>query len=62
MTFAGPGANRARLRRMKTIATALLGVMAILFVVSARLRPAYPFLAWLEAFSEAALIGGLADW
>jgi uncharacterized membrane-anchored protein YjiN (DUF445 family) len=62
VTFAGPGANRARLRRMKTIATALLGVMAILFIVSARLRPQYPFLAWLEAFSEAALIGGLADW
>jgi uncharacterized membrane-anchored protein YjiN (DUF445 family) len=47
---------------MKTIATTLLGVMAILFAVSARLKPAYPFLAWVEAFSEAALIGGLADW
>ena len=62
MTFAGAGAKRARLRRMKTIATALLGVMAVVFVVSARLRPEYPLLAWLEAFSEAALIGGLADW
>jgi uncharacterized membrane-anchored protein YjiN (DUF445 family) len=62
MTFAGAGAKRARLLRMKTIATALLGVMAIVFVVSAWLRPAYPLLAWLEAFSEAALIGGLADW
>jgi uncharacterized membrane-anchored protein YjiN (DUF445 family) len=47
---------------MKTIATTLLGVMAIVFAVSARLRPAYPLLAWVEAFSEAALIGGLADW
>jgi uncharacterized membrane-anchored protein YjiN (DUF445 family) len=47
---------------MKTIATSLLGVMAIVFIVSSRLRPAYPLLAWLEAFSEAALIGGLADW
>jgi uncharacterized membrane-anchored protein YjiN (DUF445 family) len=62
VTFAGAGAKRARLRRMKTIATALLGVMAVVFVVSARLRPEYPLLAWLEAFSEAALIGGLADW
>jgi uncharacterized membrane-anchored protein YjiN (DUF445 family) len=60
--FAGADEKRARLRRMKTIATALLGVMAILFAVSARLKPAYPFLGWLEAFSEAALIGGLADW
>jgi uncharacterized membrane-anchored protein YjiN (DUF445 family) len=47
---------------MKTIATTLLGVMAVVFAVSARLKPAYPFLAWVEAFSEAALIGGLADW
>jgi uncharacterized membrane-anchored protein YjiN (DUF445 family) len=62
VTFAGTGAKRARLRRMKTIATALLGVMAVVFVISARLRPEYPLLAWLEAFSEAALIGGLADW
>jgi uncharacterized membrane-anchored protein YjiN (DUF445 family) len=62
MIFAGAGVKRARLRRMKTIATALLAVMAVVFVISARLRPAYPLLAWLEAFSEAALIGGLADW
>jgi uncharacterized membrane-anchored protein YjiN (DUF445 family) len=47
---------------MKMIATTLLGVMAIVFAVSARLKPAYPLLAWVEAFSEAALIGGLADW
>jgi uncharacterized membrane-anchored protein YjiN (DUF445 family) len=47
---------------MQAIATTLLGVMAVVFVVSARLRPVYPFLAWVEAFSEAALIGGLADW
>jgi uncharacterized membrane-anchored protein YjiN (DUF445 family) len=62
MIFAGVGVKRARLRRMKTIATALLAVMAVVFVISARLRPEYPVLAWLEAFSEAALIGGLADW
>ena len=62
MTFAGADEKRARLLRMKTIATSLLGVMAIVFIVSSRLRPAYPFLAWVEAFSEAALIGGLADW
>ena len=62
MIFAGAGVKRARLRRMKTIATALLAVMAVVFVISARLRPEYPVLAWLEAFSEAALIGGLADW
>jgi len=60
--YAGAGDRRARLRKMKTIATTLLGVMAILFILAARFKPAYPPLAWLEAFSEAALIGGLADW
>jgi len=62
VTFAGAEDKRARLLRMKTIATSLLGVMAVVFIVSSRLKPAYPFLAWVEAFSEAALIGGLADW
>jgi hypothetical protein len=56
--FADAGAKRARLRKMKTIATSLLGVMAIVFIASSRLKPAYPFLAWVEAFSEAPLIGG----
>ncbi len=47
---------------MQTIATALLAVMAVVFALSAHFKVAYPFLAWVEAFSEAALIGGLADW
>jgi len=47
---------------MQAIATGVLVVMAVLFGVSASLRGAYPALAWVEAFSEAALIGGLADW
>jgi uncharacterized membrane-anchored protein YjiN (DUF445 family) len=59
---AGAGPKRARLRQMKTIATGLLGVMAVVFVIASRLQPAHPWLAWVQAFSEAALIGGLADW
>jgi uncharacterized membrane-anchored protein YjiN (DUF445 family) len=47
---------------MRTIATAVLAVMAIVFVLAARFKAELPFLAWIEAFSEAALIGGLADW
>ncbi len=62
MIDAGAGAKRARLRQMKTIATGLLGVMAVVFVIASRLLPAHPWLAWVQAFSEAALIGGLADW
>jgi uncharacterized membrane-anchored protein YjiN (DUF445 family) len=59
---AGAGPKRARLRQMKAIAIGLLGVMAVVFVIASRLQPAHPWLAWVQAFSEAALIGGLADW
>ena len=62
MIDAGAGPKRARMRQMKTIATGLLGVMAVVFVIASRLQPAHPWLAWVQAFSEAALIGGLADW
>lgn len=58
----GDEGKRYRLRRIKLIATALLPVMGALFAISARLKASYPGLAWLEAFSEAALVGGLADW
>ncbi|HEX3550062.1 MAG TPA: DUF445 domain-containing protein [Candidatus Elarobacter sp.] len=47
---------------MQAVATGVLAAMALVFAVSASLKPAYPALAWVEAFSEAALIGGLADW
>jgi uncharacterized membrane-anchored protein YjiN (DUF445 family) len=52
-----------RLRRMRSFATALLGAMALLFVVSSLLMSRFPLLAGAaQAFAEAALIGGLADW
>ena len=54
--------KRARLRRVKLLATGLLPVMAVLFVVSAHVRARYPGFAWLESFAEAAMVGGLADW
>ena len=54
--------KRARLARMKTIATSLLPVLALLFAASAYFKSHLPALAWLEAFSEAALVGALADW
>jgi uncharacterized membrane-anchored protein YjiN (DUF445 family) len=54
--------KRGNLLRIKLIATGLLPVMAALFVASARYKAQIPALAWLEAFAEAALVGGLADW
>jgi uncharacterized membrane-anchored protein YjiN (DUF445 family) len=54
---AQPGA-----RGMKIVATGLLVAMAALFFTSRTFEPAYPWLAWVKAFAEAAMVGGLADW
>jgi uncharacterized membrane-anchored protein YjiN (DUF445 family) len=47
---------------MKVAATGLLVCMAALFIVSRLLQPAYPWLEYVKAFAEAAMVGGLADW
>ncbi|QNM84050.1 DUF445 domain-containing protein [Sphingomonas sabuli] len=47
---------------MKLAATGLLVAMAALFAASRAFEPAYPWLAWVKAFAEAAMVGGLADW
>ena len=61
-----PDANIARqaaaLARMKTLALALLLAMLVLLVLSAAGRLAYPWLDWVHAFAEAAVVGAIADW
>ncbi|MEQ7873941.1 DUF445 domain-containing protein [Sphingomonas sp. ASV193] len=47
---------------MKVAATGLLVAMAALFALCRALQPAYPGLAWVKAFAEAGMVGGLADW
>src|SRR5690349_9270659 len=47
---------------MKVLATGLLVVMAAVFAVSRALEPTYPWLGYVKAFAEAAMVGGLADW
>ena len=47
---------------MKAAATGLLDVMAAVFIVTRQLEPAYPWLGYVKAFAEAAMVGGLADW
>ena len=47
---------------MRRGATALLVLMAGLFLVSRELAKVHPAWSWLLAFSEAAMVGGLADW
>ncbi|MBV7255971.1 DUF445 domain-containing protein [Pacificimonas sp. WHA3] len=49
-------------RRMRVVATGLLIAMACLFVVTHRLEGEAAWIGYLNAFSEAAMIGGLADW
>jgi uncharacterized membrane-anchored protein YjiN (DUF445 family) len=47
---------------MKVVATGLLVVMAGVFVAARALEPQYPWLGYVKSFSEAAMVGGLADW
>jgi uncharacterized membrane-anchored protein YjiN (DUF445 family) len=47
---------------MKRAATGLLIAMAGLFAVTRWLEPNYPWLSYVKAFAEAAMVGGLADW
>lgn len=51
------------LRKMRRIATALLALMAVLFVVGIQLeRNVGHHWGFLVAFAEAGMVGGLADW
>ena len=47
---------------MKAAATGLLVLMAIVFIVTRQFEPQYPWVGYVKAFAEAAMVGGLADW
>jgi uncharacterized membrane-anchored protein YjiN (DUF445 family) len=51
-----------RLQQMKRRATGLLLAASALFLVTRWLESVYPWLGYARAFSEAAMIGGVADW
>ncbi|MCP1659886.1 DUF445 domain-containing protein [Neisseria perflava] len=51
-----------RLRKGRRWATGLLLAACALFVVSALYVRDYPWLGYVKAFAEAAMVGGLADW
>jgi uncharacterized membrane-anchored protein YjiN (DUF445 family) len=58
-----PDARRARdLARIQAIATGLLAVMAVVFVLASRYQLRWPGLAYVRAFSEAGMVGACADW
>ncbi|WP_394940592.1 DUF445 domain-containing protein [Psychromicrobium sp. YIM B11713] len=50
------------LRRMKTLALSLLIVAAVVFAVSFWLQRQYPWLEYVRASAEGAMVGALADW
>jgi uncharacterized membrane-anchored protein YjiN (DUF445 family) len=50
------------LRRMRFFATALLALMSTVFVATYLVRYQWPWLPYLRAFTEAAMIGACADW
>lgn len=52
----------AGLRRMKLLATLLLGLMAVIFLISFALQDDYPWLQYVRAASEGGMVGAIADW
>jgi uncharacterized membrane-anchored protein YjiN (DUF445 family) len=55
-------ARRAQLTRMKRVATGLLVLALLVFLVARLFEPAYPWVGFVRATAEASLVGGLADW
>lgn len=49
-------------RRMRMFATGLLVLMAGVFLIARHFHDLYPAWGYVLAFSEAAMVGGLADW
>jgi uncharacterized membrane-anchored protein YjiN (DUF445 family) len=54
--------RQARLTRMKRIATGLFVFVTAVFIATRLLESRYPWLGWVRAMSEAAMVGALADW
>ncbi len=55
-------AKQLQLDRMKRRATGLLVAMSIVFLVTLALESRHPWLGYVRATAEAAMVGGLADW
>lgn len=56
------GSGAARLRRLRRIASAVLVVLALLFLATFALHPAPHWVLLLRSMAEAGMVGGLADW
>jgi uncharacterized membrane-anchored protein YjiN (DUF445 family) len=54
--------RRAELRRLRTIATLLLVLMAAIYLAMRRAPADWVWAAYLSAFAEAGMVGACADW
>jgi len=54
--------KRRRLKVARGLALALLGAAGLLYIAARHFMGAYPWLGFVAAFSQAAMIGALADW
>jgi uncharacterized membrane-anchored protein YjiN (DUF445 family) len=54
--------RRAGMRRMKNMALGLLVFVTAMFVVTRSLEADHSWVSYVRAFSEAAMVGALADW
>jgi uncharacterized membrane-anchored protein YjiN (DUF445 family) len=50
------------LQTMRLVATGLLIVMAFVYAAARACEAGHPWLGYVRAFAEAAMVGGLADW
>jgi uncharacterized membrane-anchored protein YjiN (DUF445 family) len=62
LTFRGQPLTVDRARRMRWTATGMLAAMAVIFVTTIGLLGDHPAWGYINAFAEAAMVGGLADW
>lgn len=62
LKFGGEPLTPDRARRMRWTATGILFAMGVLFFTTHGLVPAHPAWGYVNAFAEAAMVGGLADW
>src|SRR4051794_39241025 len=54
--------RQLELSRMKRLATGLLVAVAVVFVIALLFERRYPWVGFVRAFAEAAMVGALADW
>ncbi len=62
LKFGGEPLTADRARRMRWTATGMLAAMAVLFFTTHGLLGNHPAWGYVNAFAEAAMVGGLADW